>query len=87
MRILFGAIAGIAATLTIKAQPTAISVAVSSLGLGVVGTLFTQTELRPRRRVLRVGRKQVEIRPRLAVLKGGCKAGFKDPMNKIWSEK
>jgi hypothetical protein len=88
MRVLFGLIAGVALTLAIKAQPTPIAVALSSVMLGVVSTLFAQAEVRPRRRVVRVGKKHVELPSRLVLLKGGKKAVvFKDPMNKIWSDK
>lgn len=82
MKVLFGLIAGVALTLTVKAQPTPIAVALSSVMLGVISTLFAQAEFRPRRRVVRVGKKQVEL-PMVVRLEGG-KAFIK--ANKAWSK-
>jgi hypothetical protein len=90
MKILLGLAAGVALTLAIRAESTPIAIALSALTLGSVSTVFAQAEWRhSRRRVVKVGKQDVEITPqRPTVLQGGRRvASFKDPMNKLWSDK
>jgi hypothetical protein len=89
MKILFGLTAGVALTLAIRAESTPIAIALSALTLGSVSTFFLQAEMKPRHRVLKIGRQHVEITPqRLTVLQGGRRiASFKDPMSTPWTGK